>query len=117
MSVILWSPKSLAFWGPTQAAACGVILKYFKDHVFIVSEAYDHGMQVYNLRQLRNLKAPKPGSIAELSESAHYGEFGSAHNIVANEDTSFMYSVGSRTCDSGLHMVDVNDPLNSKFTS
>ena len=92
-------------------------LKVFKDHVFIVSEAYDHSMQVYNLRQLRNLKASKPGSIAELSESAHYGEFGSAHNIVANEDTGFMYSVGSHTCDSGLHMVDVNDPPNPKFAS
>ena len=90
-------------------------LKVFKDYVFIVSEAYDHGMQVYDLRQLRNLKASKPGSIAELSESTHYGEFGSAHNIVANEDTSFMYSVGSRTCDSGLHMVNVNDPLNPKL--
>ena len=74
-------------------------VKVFKDHVFIVSEAYDHGMQVYDLRQLRNLKASKPGDIVELGDSAHYGEFGSAHNIVANEDTGFMYSVGSCTCD------------------
>ena len=92
-------------------------LKVFKDHVFIASEAYDQGMQVYDLRQLRNLKASKPGRIAELSESTHYGEFGSAHNIVANEETGFIYSVGSCTCDSGLHMVDVNDPLNPKFAS
>ena len=90
-------------------------LKVFKDHVFVVSEAYDHSMQLYDLRHLRNLKASKPGRIAGLSESTHYGEFGSAHNIVANEDTGFMYSVGNRTCDSGLHMVDVNDPLNPKF--
>ncbi len=26
-----------------------------------------------------------------------------------------MYSVGSRTCTSGLHVVDVRDPLNPKF--
>ena len=70
---------------------------------------------MYDLRQLRNLKASKPGRIAELIESTHYGKFGSAHNIVANEDTCFVYSVGSRTCDSELHMIDVSDPLNPKF--
>ena len=111
-------PSPLLSEDPHKHHACMCCdLKVFKDHVFIASEAYDHNMQGYDLRQLRNLKVSKPGRIAELSESAHYGEFGSAHNIVANEDTGFMYSVGSRTCDSGSHMVDVDDPLNPKLAS
>ena len=57
-------------------------LKVFKDHVFIVSEAYDHGVQVYDLRQLRNLKASKPGRIAELSESTHYMESLAQHTTL-----------------------------------
>ena len=107
------NPQVLGFLRTHTSSSMWRDLKVFKDHVFIVSEAYDHGMQVYDLRQLRDLKASKP--LAELSETTHYGEFGSAHNIVSNEDTGFMYSVGSRTCTSGLHMVDVNDPVNPKF--
>ena len=109
------NPEVLGFLRTHTSSSMWRDLKVFKDHVFIVSEAYDHGMQVFDLRKLRDLKASKPGSVPELSETAHYGEFGSAHNIVANEDTGFMYSVGSRTCDSGLHMVDVNDPINPEF--
>ena len=32
-----------------------------------------------------------------------------------NEETGFVYSVGSHTCTSGLHVVDVRDPLNPQF--
>ena len=88
-------------------------LKVYKNHVFIVSEASNHGMQVYDLTQLRGLKPSH--DVRELQETAFYGEFGSAHNIVANEDTGFMYSVGSNTCNSGLHMIDVSDPVNPQF--
>jgi len=50
-----------------------------------------------------------------LKEDAWYSEFGSSHNIVINEDTGFLYSVGSKTCNSGLHMVDIREPLSPKF--
>ena len=79
-----------------------------------MSEARDHGMQVFNLEKLRNLKPPSQG-VNVLEETAYYGEFGSAHNIVGNEDTGFMYSVGSKTCKSGLHIVNVRDPTNPFF--
>lgn len=85
----------------------------YKNHVFIGSEANDHGLQVYDLTELRNIKTNNPKNM--LVESAHYGEFGSSHNIVLNEETGFVYSVGSRTCRSGLHVVNVGDPINPKF--
>lgn len=36
---------------------------------------------------------------------------GSSHNLVINEDTGFLYIVGSTTCSGGLHIVDVSNPL------
>jgi len=44
-----------------------------------------------------------------------YTGFGSAHNIVINEETGFAYAVGTTTCSGGLHIVNINDPLNPKY--
>ena len=64
--------------------------------------------------QLRELRPPTSG-VNILDETAFYGEFGSSHNIVGNPETGFIYAVGSRTCTSGLHVVNVRDPLNPQF--
>ena len=82
-------------------------VKVFSDHAFIVSEAAGHGMQIFDLTELRNVSSPP----ATFSNTAHYDGFGSAHNIVINEGSGFAYSVGSNTCAGGLHMVDINNPL------
>ena len=83
-------------------------LKVFDDHVYIVSEASGHGMQIFDLTQLRDVTNPPQ----TFSNTAHYDGFGSAHNIVINEGSGFAYSVGSNTCAGGLHMVDINNPVN-----
>jgi len=93
-------------------------IKVYRNHAFIVSEATNHGMQVYDLTQLRNLpRVPLAEQIAvpALEETAHYNQFGSAHNLVINEETGFAYSVGSRTCSAGLHIVDIKNPLSPQF--
>ncbi len=81
-------------------------LKVFADHVFVVSEAGSHGMQVFDLTQLRNVPNPP----ATFSNTAHYDGFGSAHNIVINEETGYAYGVGTSSCSGGLHMVDISNP-------
>lgn len=85
------------------------------NHAFIISEASNHGMQVFDLTRLRDLTPPPNGGVTQLEPDAHYSEMTSTHNIVSNEETGFMYAVGTRTCTSGLHMIDVNDPKNPKF--
>jgi choice-of-anchor B domain-containing protein len=91
-------------------------MKVVRDHAFIVSDgAGPHGMQVFDLRQLRNVQnAP-----ARFTETAHYDRIHSAHNIVANPETGFVFivgaSMGGETCGGGLHMVDVREPTNPKF--
>jgi len=87
-------------------------VKVYKNHAFIVSEATNHGMQVYDLTKLRGLTC---GALRQFTATAYYGEFGNSHNIAINEETGFAYSVGTRTCNSGLHVVDIRDPLNPKF--
>lgn len=78
-------------------------IKVFADHAFIVSEAPNHGMQVFDLRQLRRVTSPP----VQFAETAHYGEFGSTHTLAINTQTGFAYAVGTRTCQGGLHVVDV----------
>ena len=72
-------------------------------------------MQVYDLTQLRTL-IPPPTGVNVLEETAHYSEMGNTHNIVGNEDTGYMYAVGTSTCNSGLHVINVRDPLNPQFS-
>ena len=86
----------------------------YGNHVFIGSEAFDHGLQVFDLTQLRNME-PSASGVKVLKADTHYGEFGSSHNIVINEDSGFLYSVGSRTCGSGLHVVNIRDMLRPQF--
>jgi choice-of-anchor B domain-containing protein len=92
-------------------------IKVHDNHAFIVAEARDHGMQVFDLTQLRSVdRAATP---VTFSEAAHYDGFQRAHNIAINEDSGFAYAVGARedveACAGGLHMVDVRDPAAPVF--
>lgn len=83
-------------------------IKVYQNHAYIVSEADDHGMQVFDLTRLRNVTdAPKTFNADEL-----YTGFGNAHNVVINEDTGFAYPVGTDTFNGGAHFVNIQDPQN-----
>ncbi len=83
-------------------------IKVYQNYAFIVSEANNHGMQVFDLTRLRNISNPPEN----FNEDAHYDGFGSSHNIVINEETGYAYSVGDNTYSGGAHFIDVSDPLN-----
>ena len=85
-------------------------IKTYADHAFVVSEASGHGMQVFDLTQLCNVPAPP----VTFSNTTHYSGFGSAHNIVINEDSGYAYGVGA-DCSGGLHMVNIQNPLSPTF--
>jgi len=91
-------------------------IKVFKDHAFIVSDrSGPHGMQVFDLSRLLDVEnAP-----VEFDADVMYTDIASAHNIVINEETGYAYSVASKmggiTCGGGLHMIDINDPVNPTF--
>lgn len=86
-------------------------LKVYADHVFVVSEAPNHGMQVFDLRELARAETTP----ATFEPTAHYSGFGSAHNIAIDPGSGFAYAVGTRTCAGGLHVVNIQDPANPRI--
>lgn len=92
-------------------------IKVHADHAYIVSESAGHGMQVVDLRQLRDI--PLSAAPVELTETSRYLEFGRAHNIAVNTDTGYAYAVGARedvrSCAGGLHMIDLSAPAAPVF--
>ena len=85
--------------------------KVYDDHLFVVSDAQPHGMQVFDLRRLRNVEDPP----ASFGEDFLYEEFANAHNIAVNEQSGYAYVVGSDTYGGGLHIIDISNPLNPRF--
>lgn len=85
--------------------------KVYQNHLYVVSDAQPHGLQIFDLTRLRNVNNPP----VEFTEDAHYDGFGKAHNIAINEETGFSYIVGSDTYGGGLHILDLQSPLNPQF--
>ncbi|MFD2100289.1 choice-of-anchor B family protein [Flagellimonas iocasae] len=84
-------------------------IKVYGDYAFIVSEAANHGMQVFDLKKLRNVTDPPQ----LFASDARYTGIGNAHNIVINEETGFAYPVGTARNDAfngGVHFVDIQNP-------
>lgn len=92
-------------------------IKVYKNHAFVVSEDNTHGMQVFDLTNLRDLGTP--AEPLTFAETAHYGGVGDAHNIVINEESGFAYIVGATgasTCGGGgLHVVNIQNPANPVY--
>ena len=82
-------------------------VKVFQNHAFIVSEAANHGMQIFDLTRLRDIPSKQ-----NFTADARFTGFGNAHNIAINETSGFAYVIGSSLYEGGPAFVDVNDPLN-----
>ena len=85
-------------------------VKVYNSHAFIVSEANAHGMQVFDLKRLRT------SSNLPLTYTADtiFTGFGSAHNIVINEDSGYAYIVGAArnsTYGGGPIFINIQNPI------
>ncbi len=91
-------------------------LKAFGTVAYIIADsAGAHGMQVFDLTQLRNVASP-PATFS----APRYTLFGSAHDITINPDTGYLYVTGISTgganaCSGSLHMIDVSNPGSPTF--
>lgn len=91
-------------------------IKVYEDHAYIVSEADDHGLQIFDLTKLRSISDPP----VDFAETAHYDKFSAAHNLAINQESGFAYAVGITgsqevSCGAGLHIVDVRIPEEPEF--
>ena len=87
-------------------------VKVYQNHAYVVADlSRNHGMQIFDLTQLRSVASPP----VEFAETAHYDDFGDAHNVFINEKSGFAYAVGTDTCSNGLHMIDLSTPTAPSF--
>ena len=91
-------------------------IKVIGTHAYIVADgAGQHGMQVFDLTRLRDVG----GELVEFEPDFTYANMASAHNVVADPESEFLYIVGANsggeTCGGGLHIVDASEPLNPTF--
>ncbi|KAK4447847.1 hypothetical protein QBC34DRAFT_124957 [Podospora aff. communis PSN243] len=100
-------------------------IKVIGHHAYIGAESEDHGLQIFDLNKLLDVKPwwnpwfwkPKVFS-KEKDLTALFTGFGASHNIVAHEETKMIYAVGGRsganarntTCAGGMFAVDVSNP-------
>ncbi len=106
-------------------------IKIYENHAFIVSEINESGMQVFDLKRLRDAA---PGTIFDAD--AFYnngGQVSTTHNLEINEESGYAYLVGNNLFEDesthlcagggegtepepgGLHMVDIRKPTKPKF--
>jgi len=103
----------------------------FGNYAYIVANAEDHGMQIFDLTQLSTLSNNDGHFI--FNETSYFGihfdgtkvidndlsifpstqdsNEGFAKNIVINEESSFAYLIGSNNCNGGLYMLNLTSPL------
>jgi choice-of-anchor B domain-containing protein len=88
-------------------------MKVYGDYAYIVADKNGtHGMQIFDMTHLRTLTGTTP---VTLTADAHYDGFRASHNIVINEESGFLYAVGTETCNGGLHIVDIRTPTDPVF--
>eukprot|EP00594_Rhizosolenia_setigera_P008720 CAMPEP_0178970024 /NCGR_PEP_ID=MMETSP0789-20121207/19248_1 /TAXON_ID=3005 /ORGANISM="Rhizosolenia setigera, Strain CCMP 1694" /LENGTH=405 /DNA_ID=CAMNT_0020656355 /DNA_START=204 /DNA_END=1421 /DNA_ORIENTATION=+ len=103
-------------------------MKTYKDHVYIVAEAFFHGLQIFDMKSLSMLDGvpfSDPTSIEEtpslggsssskpnqLEATNHIDTFHSAHNLAVNEDSATLYVTGANSCP-GLLIFDLANATN-----
>jgi choice-of-anchor B domain-containing protein len=82
-------------------------IKTYGNYALVVADASGkHGMQIFDLTRLRDVRDVP----ATLTPDATFNGFGSAHNVIVNEESGFAYAVTGE-CGGGLYMVDLAEPL------
>lgn len=87
-------------------------IKVYGEYAYIVSEAGEHGLQIVHMPNLLGLSTDE---VTTISPDGYYSGFGNAHNIMINEETGYAYPIGTNTFNGGLHVLDLNDPLNPEL--
>jgi len=112
------NPKVLGVLPTQSGSAIWRDMKVFKNYAFIVSEAQNHGMQVFDLTRLLTVT---PDNTRKFNaDVVYYDQMGterqrSTHNLAIDEASGRAFLVGCKTCSGGLLMVDVSNPLNPTF--
>lgn len=80
-------------------------IKVNQNFAYIVSEASNHGLQVFDLTRLRGITEKRQIFSADFRESS----FGNAHNIAINQESGFGYVLGSQKYGGGPIFFDLSN--------
>ncbi|MDG1686862.1 MAG: choice-of-anchor B family protein [Flavobacteriaceae bacterium] len=82
-------------------------IKVYENHAFIVSEAPEHGLQVFDLTRLRLID-----EFQIFTSDARLTDFGNAHNIWINQESGYAYVFGSELYQGGPLFINITNPIN-----
>lgn len=88
--------------------------KVVGDHAYIVADVGGHGMQIFDMKLLLDIKHGSPKNFTQSDLSSHFTGWGKCHNAVHNEATNTVFCSGGDKCGGKLHAVDVADPKSPK---
>eukprot|EP00756_Hemistasia_phaeocysticola_P033690 Hpha_TRINITY_DN16477_c0_g1::TRINITY_DN16477_c0_g1_i4::g.159888::m.159888 len=117
--VLAWMAGTRSSSGNLQSASWRDA-KVYKDHAYIGADSIsNHGLQVFDLTRLRKYYGRKGSVVPEIEPDTVYiaDGFGPSHNIVIDEETGFLYSVGTRSYRGGPHILNLADPGNPQFVA
>jgi choice-of-anchor B domain-containing protein len=97
-------------------------IRAFKNYMVIASEAEGHGIQIFDMNKLLKVDPASPKVFEQTEMTGHFTDLpvGRSHNIVVNEESNYVFSVGfePRTgeCRSGIIFINMTDPSNPQKT-
>lgn len=85
-------------------------VKVYNNYAYIVSDDNgSHGVQIFDLTKLRNVTNPP----VTFTRDGRYSGISYAHNIIINEDTGYLYILGSNRNSGAPRILDLNtNPTN-----
>jgi choice-of-anchor B domain-containing protein len=97
-------------------------IKGYKSYVVIGSEAYDHGVQIFDLRKLQKVDPASPKLFTNEEDLDGWWNdelpWGRSHNVVTNEERHYAAATGFQprngTLGAGLVFIDLTDPSSPK---
>jgi choice-of-anchor B domain-containing protein len=108
---------------PVGARSLWKEVRRYKHYMLIGSELEGHGVQIFDLTKLLDLKLQEGDKPVQFGKSDLTGWFnelpvGSSHNVVVNEEAGYGASVGAiprdKDCLAGFVFFDLKDPANPK---
>jgi len=119
-TVLAWLAGTRSSSGALQSASWRDV-KVYEHYVYIGADSItNHGIQVYDLKKLRKFY-DRTGSIVPTVEpddvyTYQASGLGKSHNIIINEESGFLYAVGSSSFRGGPHILDLKEtPQEPKF--
>lgn len=86
-------------------------MKVSGHHVYVVSEAFGHGLQVFDLHWLREVEDAPTVFLAD----ATLNQFSDAHNLAIDEASNRLYVVGTNLADGGALIYDISEPASPQL--